>query len=197
MFRSKLMALALVGMMSAIAAAQVAPTQPPPTQPVQPTQPQRQPAQADQQQNLLGNSALSELLRTQIARLANLAQQVDLTEQQQEQMKNVLQQHQDLIVKHVENVWQHRSELRQAVLAEQPDEQTIRKHANELGKAIGDASVFAAQMKERVEPILTDQQRIALRQYMDNTDKDVQKFFSNIGKGQAGRAATLEGPTTR
>jgi Spy/CpxP family protein refolding chaperone len=184
MLRSKGIALILAGALGSFAWAS-----PPQDQPQSGTAPATQ-GQSEYQ-------ALGQFVRAQIARLTTLAQEINLTQEQQDKLKEVFTQNKEQIGQHLKDVMQHRAALRSAILAKDTNEENIRKQAAELGKSIGDAAVFAAKLKNQAAPILTDDQRTALRRYLDNTDQDTQRFFSTFGGSEPARRASGEGPTTR
>ncbi len=56
-------------------------------------------------------------------------------------------------------VAEKRRALRDATLAENPNEATIRDAADELGKAIGDAAVVGSKIKAEIHKVLTPEQQ--------------------------------------
>jgi hypothetical protein len=193
MFRSNLMALALIGAMAAGAWAEEYQHPQPAQQPgmTEQTQPGMQ-----QREGVFANDAWGKLIRTQIARLSALSQELNFTQDQLNRLQTVLSQHQQHITRHASNVWEKRVALRDAVLADQPNEQMIRQASQNLGQAIGDFSVFAAGLKTQVAPIFTEQQRMAMRRYLESSEKDMQRFFADISQAPA-RAAAPGEPTPR
>jgi hypothetical protein len=202
MLHSKWIALGLVCLLGATASAQVArePNEGVMNQDRQQSVDQgpRTSTQARDPERAAINEAFTRLIRTQVARLTGLANEVNLTQDQTQRLQQALAEHKHEIAKQAESIWQHRVALRDAVLAEQPNEEQIRKEANDLGKAMGDAAVFASRMKQHVAPIFTQEQRTSFRRYLDNSERDMQQFFSQLGGATAPtRTATPEGPTTR
>lgn len=96
---------------------------------------------------------LGRLISGHVGRLIVLRSELNLTDEQKAKVKETVVAKKPEIAKVAQGVWEKRTVLVDAVLADQPDEQTIRKAADDLGKAIGDAAVLASKVAEldRVE----------------------------------------------
>jgi len=127
---------------------------------------------------------LLRFFRGQIGRWMVLRSQLDLTSDQKEQIAGILQGHKAEIVQAVQPVVEKRRALREAVLAQNPDEKAIRSAADDLGHAIGDAAVLASKIKQQIAPILTDQQRHEIGDYRSQSDAAVDNFFAKMANGQ-------------
>src|SRR4029077_1724160 len=80
------------------------------------------------------------LLSGQIGRLLTLRSEVNLTAYQREQIHGIVKSHKQELVTAMKPVAEKRRALRDATIAEHPDEAAIRTAASDLGKAIGDAA---------------------------------------------------------
>jgi len=89
----------------------------------------------------------------------------------------VLVRHRSEIATTVHAVRAKRLALRDAVLAENADEATIRAAAGELGDEIADAAVKASKLKAQVAPILTSEQRKLIGQFLADQDQAVDRFL--------------------
>jgi Spy/CpxP family protein refolding chaperone len=103
-----------------------------------------------------------------------------VTAEQREKFRDMLAEHRTEIVGVAKPVVEKRRALRDAVLADHPDESAIRSAANDLGKAIGDAAVLAAKVKPEVSKVLTSEQRDKIKQFRTKNDKAVDEFIDKI-----------------
>lgn len=128
------------------------------------------------------HSPLGKLITGQIGRLLVLRSELNLTAQQREKIHKVLAEHKGELVKDMKNVFEKRAALHKAILANQPDETAIRKAADELGHAIGDAAVVGSKVAGEVKPILTDEQRQLIKKFCVESHQAVEKFFTQVSK---------------
>jgi Spy/CpxP family protein refolding chaperone len=94
-----------------------------------------------------------------------IARALDLTADQQAQIKNVLRTHAAEIEAQMTAGRSARQALHQALMAQQIDETTIRARAADLGKVQGDGAVLFARIRTEVDPILTPAQRDKLQTF--------------------------------
>jgi Spy/CpxP family protein refolding chaperone len=129
---------------------------------------------------LLGGLALSGLLagrllaqRGDFAKLhgdgaprmfRHLSKQLDLSEDQQTQIRGVFKNHADEIEAQVRAGMNARRALHQAVLTQPVDEQAIRNLALQAGQVHGDTAVLYARIRTEIWPILNAEQRDKLTQ---------------------------------
>lgn len=159
MLHGKLMALALVGLGVVAAAAPTA-------------------GQHLLHRGELADSPLGKLLTGHLGRLLVLKSEMNLTDEQRSQIREVVRGEKADIAKVAEKVWQKRNVLRDAVLADKPDEAAIRAAADDLGKAIGDAAVLGAKVVDKVKPVLTAEQRAQVKKCHKECEAATAKFFA-------------------
>lgn len=94
----------------------------------------------------------------------HLARQLDLSADQQTQIRGVLKNHADEIEAQVKAGMNARRALHQAVLAQPVDEQAIRSLAMRAGEVHGDTAVLYAKIRAEVWPILTADQQSRMAQ---------------------------------
>jgi Spy/CpxP family protein refolding chaperone len=123
------------------------------------------------------NGPLGQLISGHIGRLMVLHSELNLTDQQKDKIKEVVAAKKPEIAKVAKGVWERRSVLVDAVLADQPDERAIRKAADDLGKAIGDAAVLASNVAREVKPALNSQQRELMQKCRADCRQATAKFF--------------------
>ena len=86
-----------------------------------------------------------------------LAAALDLTDEQQTQIKGILSQHRDEFRAVAEQVRPKRDALQEAIVA--GDEATIRARVTDLAQAGGDAAVLASKVHAEVMQVLTPEQQ--------------------------------------
>ncbi|MGH9440701.1 MAG: Spy/CpxP family protein refolding chaperone [Thermoanaerobaculia bacterium] len=121
----------------------------------------------------------------------HLADRLDLSDSQREQVKGVLRTHKDAILAQVEAERKAHQDLRQAIAATPFDEGSIRARAAALGQVVGDAAVLRAQIRSEVMPILNDDQKQKLETLHERTkgpgdrlSTSLQQFLSTPGPAQ-------------
>jgi Spy/CpxP family protein refolding chaperone len=129
-------------------------------------------------------SPLGRLIAGVVGHYLVFRSEFSLTHQQREDIHQAIRQHKAEIGKAVVEVWEKRNTLRDDVLAGK-DEQTVRKAADELGKAIGDAAVACLKVRNQIDPVLTDQQRSLIKKFIQDTDADVARFFKEVSRHEA------------
>jgi Spy/CpxP family protein refolding chaperone len=89
----------------------------------------------------------------------HMAKQLDLSADQQTQIRGVFKSHADEIEAQVRAGMNARRALHQAMLAQPVDEQAIRNLALQGGQVHGDTAVLYARIRTEIWPILTADQR--------------------------------------
>jgi len=84
----------------------------------------------------------------------------------------------------VKAVAEKRRALRELIRADSPKEDAIRKAADELGKAAGDAAVVMVKTRSQVRELLTDDQRKKLEK-LEEYRKALQDWFKERPKFEA------------
>lgn len=126
---------------------------------------------------------LAELVSGRVQRMAALRNELDLTAEQRTEIRGIVHAHHGELRPLFVEVLAHKRALRDAVLAEQPNEAAIRAQANALGRAIGDAAVAVAQVTGEARVVLTPEQIEAIADAMADNEAAVDRF---INEGPAG-----------
>jgi Spy/CpxP family protein refolding chaperone len=126
---------------------------------------------------------LGRLVAGNLGRLMTLRAELNLTDQQRAQIREVLMAHRTEIAAQAKNVWEKRQALRNAAMADGSNEAAIRHAADELGKAAGDAAVLASKLHDKVAPILTAEQKAKIRQTRTEISGSVEAFLDKASKG--------------
>jgi Spy/CpxP family protein refolding chaperone len=127
---------------------------------------------------------LGQLISGHVGRWMVLRSELNLTDAQKDKIKETLKAKKPEIAKVAKGVWDKRTVLANAVLADQPDEQAIRRAADDLGKAIGDAAVFASKVVGEVRPVLTTEQRDKIQKCRSECQDATTKFFEKATKAE-------------
>ncbi len=114
----------------------------------------------------------------------HLARQLDLSDTQQGQIRDILKNHADEIEAHVKSAMDARRALHDAVLVQPTDEPTIRQRAQELGNVHADGALLFARIRSEVWPLLSadQQQKMAtlhshMREHSDEALKSLDSFL--------------------
>jgi Spy/CpxP family protein refolding chaperone len=124
------------------------------------------------------NTPLGRLISGSLGRLLVLRSELNLSAAQRDQIRTVLVSHKAQIAGTVKSVHDKRVALRNAVLGGKAAETQIRAAADDLGKAITEAAVKASKLRAELAPILTEEQRQQIAQFLVSNDAAVDKFLS-------------------
>jgi Spy/CpxP family protein refolding chaperone len=122
--------------------------------------------------------SLRMLVSGQFGRLLALRSELDVSAEQRAEIRGVVKSHKQELAAALKPVAEKRRALRDATLAEHPEEAKIRAAADELGKAIGDAAVVGSKIKSEVHNVLTPEQRERVGQFRQQSDSVVDKFLA-------------------
>jgi Spy/CpxP family protein refolding chaperone len=122
-------------------------------------------------------TALGRMISGNLGRLMVLRSELNLSDEQRGQVRDVLVRHRGEIVATAQAVRAKRLVLRDAVLAETADEAAIRAAAAELGEQMGEAAVKASKLKAQIAPILTEEQRALIVKFMADREQAVDRFL--------------------
>jgi Spy/CpxP family protein refolding chaperone len=123
---------------------------------------------------------LGRLVTGQIGRALVLRSQLGVTDEQRDQIKEILRSRGPELAEVMGNITERKRALREAVLAEKPDERTIRARADELGRTIGQAAALGARLNQQLDPIWTERQRDLLREFRADKDQAVDTWLQEI-----------------
>jgi Spy/CpxP family protein refolding chaperone len=132
----------------------------------------------------LADTPVGRLISGNLGRLLVLRSEMDVTPEQRAEIREVLVGQRSQIAATVKSVRDKRLVLRDAVLADQLDEGKIRAAASELGVALGDAAVKAAKLRDKLAPILSDEQRELIHQFRQERDESIEAFMTKAITGE-------------
>ncbi len=113
---------------------------------------------------------------------ARVADRLDLSDSQRDQVRGVLKAHKDAILQNIQSVHQARLALRHSIDADPVDEAAIRKTAADLGSAEGEAAVLRARIKAEILPVLNDDQKEKLAALHSRGDGTSDRTASSVGE---------------
>jgi periplasmic protein CpxP/Spy len=123
-------------------------------------------------------------LSGQLGRLLELRSELDLTADQRSQIREIVKSHRQEIADAIRPMVEKRRALRDATLAENANEATIRAAADELGKAIGDAAVVGSHVKAEIHKVLTPEQQEKISHFRGESQSAVDKFLDKMSDAQ-------------
>jgi Spy/CpxP family protein refolding chaperone len=130
----------------------------------------------------LAHSPLGDFIIGRIGNLMVLKSKMDVSDEQREKLVTIVKGHRQDIAAAAKPIVDKRRVLRDAVLAETPDEKAICAAAADLGKAIGDAAVLAAKIKGEAAAVLTPEQRKTLADFRAESDAAVDAFLVKMSE---------------
>jgi Spy/CpxP family protein refolding chaperone len=111
--------------------------------------------------------------------LMQLLRRLDLTNEQAEQIKEILKTNKEKAQAAQKTIVEARKALNEAVL-KGANEAAIRDAATALGKTLGDAAVLRANVKASIEKILTNEQRTKLEELRKTMKEKSAKLLNKM-----------------
>ena len=128
------------------------------------------------------NGPLGRLIVGQIGRLLTLRSELNLTADQRQQIRDIVQSHRTEIAAVVKPLVEKRRALRTATNASPVDETAIRAASADLTQSIGDAAVLAAKIKLEVRKVMTPRQEQQIDAFRQQSDAAVDEFVQELSK---------------
>ncbi len=125
---------------------------------------------------------IARLIAGKIGRLLVLRSELKVTDAQRQKIAEVVKSHRQEIQPKVKAILEKKRALREAVVFKPADEQTIRKAAEDLGKAIGDAAVVASRVIGEAKGALTAGQLARIHQFRTSCDQAETGWLNQIGQ---------------
>jgi len=112
----------------------------------------------------------------------HLAKQLDLTAEQQTQIRGIFKNHADEIETHVKAGMDARRALHQALLTQPIDENAIRNLAMQAGAAHGESAIVFAKIRAEIWPVLTSDQQAKMTQLHGQMKDRSDAAFQSLDK---------------
>lgn len=125
---------------------------------------------------------IARLITGNIGRLLVLRSELNVTYAQRRQIAGVLKSHRQEIAPVAKAIVEKKRALREAVVLKPGDDQAIRKAADDLGKAIGDAAVVASRVIGEAKGALTADQLERIRDFRAGCDKAEMGWVAQIAQ---------------
>ncbi|MDP6115058.1 MAG: Spy/CpxP family protein refolding chaperone [Planctomycetota bacterium] len=127
-------------------------------------------------------SAVKQFMSGAIGRLLVLRSDLNVTDDQKSQIREIVSQHKASIGEVARKVMTKRRALRDLVRSEQPTENALRQASTELGNAIADAAILAAEVRGEVSKVLTPEQRNRIDEFVKGMDTSKDSLLQDILK---------------
>ena len=122
------------------------------------------------------------LIRGQIERAIVLKEELKLTDEQRGELRAILVAHKAEFGPLAAEAVARKRALRDAVMAEQPDEATIRAEAAALGEVMGDIAVATAQVAGEARQVLTPEQVTLIQESMAQRAAAVDAWLAQLSE---------------
>jgi|GEM_PF-2225835 len=123
------------------------------------------------------DTPLGRLISGDFGRLLTLRSEANVTDQQRTKVRTVLASHKAEIGQAAQDLVVKRRALREAVRAETPDEATIRKAGDDLGRSIGNAAVLGSKVRGELKPVFTEKQIETFKKFVGDHDASVDRWL--------------------
>jgi len=132
----------------------------------------------------LAGTPMGRLLQRVIGRKLILRSNMNVTDEQREKIRGIVESRKPEIVAKVKPIVAGKRAVADAVGADRTDEAAIRAACGQLGRSLGDASVLAAKVRKEVLTVLTDDQRGLLDAFQSEVASDVDAWLQEVSAGQ-------------
>lgn len=126
------------------------------------------------------NTPLGRLVTGQIGRGLVLRSQLNVTDEQRVQIAAAMEAHRAELAKAVASVVEHKRALRDAATDDSATERDIRRKADELGSALGDAALVARKLHQEMKGVWTAEQQKLLDAFNADRRTAVDGWLSEI-----------------
>lgn len=132
----------------------------------------------------LADKPVARLIQSVIGRKLILRSKMNVTDEQREKIRGIVESHKPRIVQAVKPIVTSKRALSEAVSAETTDQAAIRAACDQLGRSLGDAAVLGAQVRKEVLAVLTDDQRRLLDTFRSEVTSDVDAWLAELSSGE-------------
>jgi Spy/CpxP family protein refolding chaperone len=126
---------------------------------------------------------LGKLVSGNLGRMLVLQSELNLTQEQKVQIRDVVLNRRSEIVTTMQAVRAKQTALRDAVLQGKSEDE-VRAAADELGDVIADTAVKATKLRNQLAPILTEQQRELIGKTVQDKDQAIDRFLEQASMGR-------------
>ena len=126
------------------------------------------------------NCPLRKFIMGQMGRALVLRSELDLSSEQRTKLMDVAKSKKSVVEPAVRAMATKKRALRDAVLAEKPDEAAIRKAAADLGTTLGDLAVIASQAAGEAKLVLSTEQKQLIAKFLVDTDAAADRMLDEV-----------------
>ena len=117
-----------------------------------------------------------------MGRMMVLHSEINITQEQQEKLAGIMKEHHGEVQPAVKDFILAVRNLRNKMVADQPQETEIRAAASELGKAIGDAAILASKGVGEAKAVMTTDQLALVKNFLSDEDRSLDKMLEEMKK---------------
>lgn len=121
---------------------------------------------------------LGRLFMGKMGRLMVLRSELNLTEDQHTQLKKIMLENRTAVGPELGKIALSMRGLRDAILADEPNEANIRKAADVHAHAVADAAVAISKVAQQGKKVLTDEQKGLVKKFFADNDAAMDKFMT-------------------
>lgn len=129
-----------------------------------------------------GHGPLGQFLRKRLGKLRGLQQELDLTDEQRTGIHDIILSYKQDLARAAQAVAEDKRALREAVVAENPDENTIRAESLKMANSIGDMAVLLSDVVAEVRLVLTEQQIEVLQEAHADRTEAVDRLLEQLAR---------------
>ena len=131
----------------------------------------------------LANTPLGRTISGCIGRVITLRSDLNVSDEQRQQIRDLLLSHRSEIAETVKSVRDKRVALRDLARSDNASEEQIQAAADALGQAISKAAVKAVALRSEIAPLLTPEQQATIDKFLNENDKAIDSFLDAAIRG--------------
>ncbi|MEW6347635.1 MAG: Spy/CpxP family protein refolding chaperone [Thermodesulfobacteriota bacterium] len=129
-----------------------------------------------------GPPPIAKLITGTVGRLLVLKSELGVTDSQKTQIRAIMKKHRPEMAPAVRSVVEKRRKLQESVMADTPDQASIRAAAADLGKSIGETAIVASKVVGEARKVLTKEQIDRLGKFKGDTNAAVDRWLGEMAK---------------
>ncbi len=122
------------------------------------------------------------LLQGQIGRLMSLRAELNLSDEQRSQIRQMPHSKKSQISKLLTQLVEQRSTLRDMAIQETPDKKTIQKTSDQMAKTVAQAAILGGELRQKIMTVMDDEQRLILAAVQSDRQDAMDKWLSELAQ---------------
>lgn len=131
----------------------------------------------------LAGTPLGRTISGCIGRVITLRSDLNVSDEQRQQIHDVLRSHHSEIASTAKSVRDKRVALRDLARSDNADQAQIQAAADALGQAVSEAAVKAVKLGGEIAPLLNQEQRAAIDKFLTENDAAINSFLDAAIQG--------------